>query len=101
MAYQSSHTGEQIDRAVDLAFSKFSPYTRNVTAGSWTSASGGGFSCLILNPEKGLTPFVYFVDTSNRIFYVDFTTVPISGDSNNVAVTVYSNVQIAGTIVII
>lgn len=101
MAYQSSHTGEQIDRAVDLAFGKFSPYTEDVTAGSWASASGGGFSCTVANPGKGLAPFVYFVDTSNRVFYVDFTTAPVSGDNYNVSVTVYSNVQIAGTIVVI
>lgn len=110
MAYQSTHAGSEIDQAVDDVINRiWLPMSVAVSEGGWTTNEDSGHAAAYktvlsfgnVDKTKSIPPMVWFVSNAtgeqgNR-FYCDYVSAPV-GDSNSYTVTIYSNVQKAGTV---
>ena len=109
MAYNSSHTGPEIDTAIGEVQSRvWDPVVFDVSTTNWQSASGQGYSYSLtfyvttLDAQKDVRPLVWFVaGTDGSRYYVDYTASSRGGSSPYYyTIVAHSNVRIAGKFMI-
>lgn len=114
MAYQSRHSGAQIDEAIDLIYSAVNqegawynmevPFTENTwleVAEPQLREKYGVYSANIpytVFSETNQYPLVYFIESNTNSIW----SLPVKyiRDSNPKSILVFSNVRIAGTLII-
>lgn len=110
MAYQSRHSGAEIDRAIDLIYEAVekegvsSNQLIPVTADDWESLSSDklyGYRFTAVLDDTFVTsnrfPMVYFVGSDGMVFDLPIT---FMSQGNLYMAFVFSNTQIEGTLVI-
>lgn len=106
MAYNSSHTGPEIDTAIEEVQSRvWDPVVLDVLASDWKTAYGTNYSFTFyvttLDAQKDVRPLVWFAGTDGSRYYVDYTASSRGGSSPYYyTIIAYSNVKIAGEFMI-
>ena len=110
MAYPSTHTGSEIDQAVEEVINRiWQPMSTTASQTGWTTNEDSGHTAAYkivltfknVDKTKSVPPMVWFVSNAtgeqgNR-FYCDYVSTPVS-NNDSYTVTIYSNVQKAGTV---
>ena len=100
MAYQSRHTGWEIDEAVDKVKEIFRYFPIEITSGGpndWGASDDSGRGNYMFQktqlPYPGM--FAFFVDTEGDMYYCD---CKIQQSESTYTLTIYSNVKKEGTV---
>ena len=105
MAYQSIHSGGEVDLAISEVQNRiWKPIPNAVVESNWEehedTNSSAKYKASIpfrgIVVDESLPPLIWFIDNGGSRYYCDYTSTP--SDGNQYVVNIYSNVKKAGTI---